>query len=85
MIMGTRVGNIDANAVLYLEKKLGVDPDEMTTILNRKSGFLGVSTKTSDARGMPVNWTSSPTAEIPRPSWCSRNTPTTSSRTSAPM
>ena len=50
MIMGTRVGNIDANAVLYLEKKLGVDPDEMTTILNRKSGFLGVSTKTSDAR-----------------------------------
>jgi acetate kinase len=50
MIMGTRVGNIDANAVLYLEKKLGVDPDEMTTILNRKSGFLGVSTKSSDAR-----------------------------------
>ena len=50
MIMGTRVGNIDANAVLYLEKKLGVDPDEMTNILNRKSGFLGVSTKTSDAR-----------------------------------
>ena len=46
----TRVGNIDANAVLYLEKKLGVSPDEMTTILNRKSGFLGVSTKTSDAR-----------------------------------
>ncbi len=50
MIMGTRVGNIDANAVLYLEKKLGVSPDEMSTILNRKSGFLGVSTKTSDAR-----------------------------------
>ena len=50
MIMGTRVGNIDANAVLYLEKKLGVDPDEMTTILNRKSGFLGISTVTSDAR-----------------------------------
>ena len=50
MIMGTRVGNIDANAVIYLEKKLGVSPDEMSTILNRKSGFLGVSTKTSDAR-----------------------------------
>ena len=50
MIMGTRVGNIDANAVLYLQKKLGVDASEMSTILNRKSGFLGVSTKTSDAR-----------------------------------
>ena len=50
MIMGTRVGNIDANAVLYLEKKLGVDPDEMTTILNRKSGWMGLSEQTSDAR-----------------------------------
>ena len=50
MIMGTRVGNIDANAVIYLENKLGVTPDEMSTILNRKSGFLGVSQKTSDAR-----------------------------------
>ncbi len=50
MIMGTRVGNIDANAVLYLEKKLGVNPDQMTNILNRQSGFLGISTKTSDAR-----------------------------------
>ena len=50
MIMGTRVGNIDANAVIYLEKKLGLSPDEMSVILNRKSGFLGLSTKTSDAR-----------------------------------
>ena len=53
MIMGTRVGNIDANAVLYLMKKLGATPDEMTTILNRKSGFLGLSGgKTSDCREM---------------------------------
>ena len=50
MIMGTRVGNIDANAVIYLENKLGVTPSEMSEILNRKSGFLGVSQKTSDAR-----------------------------------
>ena len=50
--MGTRVGNIDANAVLYLEKKLNVTPDEMSVILNRKSGFLGVSTKSSDARDL---------------------------------
>jgi len=52
MIMGTRVGNIDANAVLYLMKKLGTTPDEMTTILNRKSGFLGLSGKSSDARDL---------------------------------
>ena len=52
MIMGTRVGNIDANAVLYLMKKLGTTPDEMTTILNRKSGFMGLSGKTSDCRDL---------------------------------
>ena len=50
MIMGTRVGNIDANAVLYLMRKLNIDAHEMTEILNRKSGFLGISEKTSDAR-----------------------------------
>ena len=52
MIMGTRVGNIDANAVLYLMKKLNISPEEMTVILNRKSGFMGLSQKTSDAREM---------------------------------
>lgn len=52
MIMGTRVGNIDANAVLYIMKKEGLTPDQMTEILNKKSGFLGLSGKTSDAREM---------------------------------
>ncbi len=52
MIMGTRVGNIDANAVLYLMKKLGCTPDEMTTILNRKSGFMGLSGVSSDCRDL---------------------------------
>ena len=54
MIMGTRVGNIDANAVLFLMKRLGTTPDEMSVILNRKSGFLGLTGKTSDAREMSV-------------------------------
>ena len=33
-------------------KKLGTTPDEMTTILNRKSGFMGLSGKTSDCRDL---------------------------------
>ena len=52
MIMGTRVGNVDANVVTYLMKKENLTPDEMTTILNKKSGYLGLSGKTSDARDM---------------------------------
>ena len=50
MIMGTRCGNIDANVVPYIMKKEGLSPDEMKTVLNNKSGFLGLSCKTSDTR-----------------------------------
>lgn len=52
MIMGTRCGNIDANIVPYIMKKENLTPDEMTEVLNKKSGFLGLSEKTSDARDM---------------------------------
>ena len=52
MIMGTRVGNIDANVIPYLMKKENLTPDQMTEIINKKSGFLGLSGKTSDAREM---------------------------------
>ena len=52
MIMGTRCGNIDANIIPYLMKKENLTPDEMTTIMNKKSGFLGLSGKSSDLRDM---------------------------------
>ena len=52
MIMGTRCGNIDANIVPYIMKKENLTPDEMTTIMNKKSGFLGLSGKSSDLRDM---------------------------------
>ncbi|MCR5560860.1 MAG: acetate kinase [Bacteroidales bacterium] len=50
MIMGTRCGCIDANIVPYIMKKENLTPDQMTDIMNKKSGFLGLSQKTSDAR-----------------------------------
>ena len=52
MIMGTRVGNVDANVIPYIMKKENLTPDQMTEIINKKSGFLGLSGKTSDAREM---------------------------------
>ncbi|MCR5003518.1 MAG: acetate kinase [Bacteroidales bacterium] len=52
MIMGTRCGSIDANIVPYLMKKENLTPDQMTEIMNKKSGFLGISGKTSDARDL---------------------------------
>ena len=50
MIMGTRCGNIDPNVVTYIMKKENLTPAEMTTIMNKKSDFLGVSDVSSDAR-----------------------------------
>ena len=52
LIMGTRCGDIDPNAILYIMKKEGLSPDQMYDLVNKKSGFLGVSEKTSDAREM---------------------------------
>lgn len=53
MIMGTRCGCIDANIVPFIMKKEGLTPDEMTDIMNKKSGFIGMSKGlTSDMRDM---------------------------------
>jgi acetate kinase len=52
MIMGTRCGNIDANIIPYLMKKENLTPDQMTAIMNKKSGFLGLSGRSSDMRDL---------------------------------
>jgi len=50
LIMGTRCGDVDANAILCMMKRENISPDEMYEIVNKKSGFLGVSQRSSDAR-----------------------------------
>ncbi len=50
VMMGTRSGDIDPTVVYYMEEKLGCTPEEMDTYLNKKSGMLGVSGVSSDAR-----------------------------------
>ena len=52
MIMGTRCGNVDPNVVPYIMKKENLTPDQMTEIMNKKSGFLGLSGLSSDARDL---------------------------------
>ena len=52
LIMGTRSGNIDPGAVSFIEEKEGISPSEMNTILNKKSGFLGLSGISSDCRDL---------------------------------
>lgn len=50
VMMGTRSGDVDAGAVIYLQKKLGLDADGLSDLLNKKSGVLGISEISSDMR-----------------------------------
>lgn len=50
LIMGTRCGDIDANVIQFLCKKTGYDVNQVTDILNKKSGLLGITEKSSDMR-----------------------------------
>ena len=50
LMMGTRSGDIDAGAVTFIEKKLGLDADGLSNLLNKKSGVLGVTGISSDMR-----------------------------------
>ena len=50
LMMGTRSGDIDPSAVLSIMKKEGLTPDEMSDLLNKKSGVLGISGISSDIR-----------------------------------
>ena len=50
LVMGTRSGDIDGGAILYIMKKEGLTPDEMSNVLNKKSGVMGLFEKSSDMR-----------------------------------
>lgn len=52
LVMGTRSGNIDPAIVSYLVDKAGYTADEVISILNKKSGFLGLSGISSDSRDL---------------------------------
>ena len=52
LLMGTRSGSLDPDVVTYIQEKEGLTAKEMSTILNKKSGFLGLSCVSSDARDL---------------------------------
>ncbi len=48
--MGSRSGDLDPSVVTYIMEKEGLSPKEMETILNKKSGLLGMSEVSADNR-----------------------------------
>lgn len=49
-MMGTRSGSLDPSVVTFIQEKENLSAQEMDTILNKKSGLLGVSGVSSDDR-----------------------------------
>ena len=52
VMMGTRCGDIDPAIVPFVMEKENLTPAEADTMMNKKSGFLGVSGVSSDCRDL---------------------------------
>ena len=52
MIMGTRCGSLDPDIVTFIMEKENLTPAQMSKIMNKQSGFLGLSGLSSDARDL---------------------------------
>ena len=50
LIMGTRCGTLDPATVFFLSREGGYSIDEIDTMMNKQSGLLAVSAKSSDSR-----------------------------------
>jgi acetate kinase len=50
LMMGTRCGDIDPAIPIHMQQTLGLSVDEVNTILNKKSGMLGLSHISNDMR-----------------------------------
>ena len=50
--MGTRSGNLDPAVLQYMSKQAGYSIDEMLQILNKESGYLGISGVSNDSRDL---------------------------------
>lgn len=52
LAMGTRCGSIDPAVVTFIMNKEGLTTEQMDTIMNKKSGVLGISGVSSDFRDL---------------------------------
>lgn len=52
LVMGTRSGDLDPGLVLYLLRHQGLTPDQVSDLLSRDSGLLGVSETSEDMRDL---------------------------------
>jgi len=52
LVMGTRSGDLDPGVLLYLLQTQGMSPADLNTLINQRSGLLGISGSTADMRDL---------------------------------
>ncbi len=50
LVMGTRSGDVDPSVILYLQEQLDMPEEQVSKILNKESGLLGISQLSNDCR-----------------------------------
>ena len=64
LMMGTRSGDVDPSLIEFLERKEKIDTSEVMTLLNKKSGLLGVSGESLDTRVLMKKIDSNPQVRL---------------------
>ena len=73
LVMGTRCGDIDPGALLFMMERTGMTPGEMRGELNEASGLLGLSERTADVRELlALERDGSPAAALALEIFCRR-------------
>lgn len=64
LMMGTRPGDVDAGALLYVMEQLKLSPEQMTKHLNKDSGHLGITKCFADRRDVEENRETNPDCKL---------------------
>lgn len=54
LLMGTRTGNLDLGALLYIAEKKNLSIEETNKLINKQSGLAGISGISSDMRDLEI-------------------------------
>ncbi|MCA9386490.1 acetate/propionate family kinase [Candidatus Dojkabacteria bacterium] len=64
LIMATRSGEIDYSAVMFIKKKLGLNDDDISRLLNNESGLLGISGYTNNMKQLLQDYATNERAKL---------------------
>lgn len=64
LVMGTRCGDLDPGVLIYLMRERGCDAEQLTELVNFRSGLVGISGFSSDMKTLLDRRENDPTAAI---------------------